>query len=127
MTDKIKVELTGQTSIRAGTATCGGHTEKVPVLAEGKDEHGTVRVCEQCLQAGDIDARLEKTAAHLDAQAALTRKLIGRLQVPSYAEWKAACAAHEEEWVRQNTDFANSAEFDAHFKKLAAASEPLPF
>jgi hypothetical protein len=51
--------------------------------------HGTVRVCERCLEAGDINARLEKHAAHLDAQAGLVRKLIGQLKVPSYAEWQA--------------------------------------
>jgi hypothetical protein len=72
---------------------CGGYTEKVSVLAEG--EHH--RVCESCLQAGDIDARLERFAARLEAQAKDTRGLIGRLQVPTYEAWQAACDRYEAE------------------------------
>jgi hypothetical protein len=63
---------------------CGGCTEKVSVLAES--ECG-LRVCEQCLEAGDIDARLEAYAASLERCAAETRALIGRLRVPSFAEY----------------------------------------
>ena len=37
-----------------------------------------------------IDQRLESFARSLDAEAELTRAMIGRLQVPSYAEWEAA-------------------------------------
>jgi hypothetical protein len=71
---------------------CGGCTGKVGVLAEGEDTingGGVVRVCEQCLEAGDIDARLERRAAHLEACAAEARALIGNLKVPTFAEWEA--------------------------------------
>ena len=63
---------------------CGGCTEKVEVLAEGG---GGIRVCETCLKAGDIDARLEQHAAALEACAEEVRALIGCLQVPTYQEW----------------------------------------
>ncbi len=83
---------------------CGGRTEKDPVLAEGEQdigpsddgkgrEHRIIRVCDQCLKGADglsIDQRLESFARFLDAEAKFTRAMIGRLQVPSYAEWEAA-------------------------------------
>ena len=57
-------------------------------------------VCEFCLEAGDIDERLERRATRLEAAAAGTRALIGRLVVPSYAEWQAAVAAEDEDFDR---------------------------
>jgi hypothetical protein len=63
---------------------CGGCTEKVAVLAEGPEG---LRVCESCLKAGDIDARLEKHIARKEAYVQALRTLIGRLQVPTYQEW----------------------------------------
>jgi hypothetical protein len=69
---------------------CGGHTEKVEVLTEVKCVDGDValRVCETCLEAGDIDKRLEDHAARLVSEAARLRNLIGRLKVPTFAQWK---------------------------------------
>ena len=76
---------------------CGSCTEKVAILAEA--ENG-LRVCESCLRAGDIDARLERHAAALEAEAAEVRKLIGRLVVPTYAEWQGAVVDYDREMMR---------------------------
>ena len=80
---------------------CGGNTDKVPILAEGRQdfssgdfhvgEYRTIRVCEFCLNTGDIDARLELGARQLECQAQSLREIIGRLQVPPFAEWQARC------------------------------------
>ena len=103
--DIIKISLTKANFwTRWHCHICGGRTEKDPVLAEGVQDLGpsddgkgcdyrTVRVCDQCLKGAEgvsIDQRLENFARWLDAEAELTRALIGKLQVPSYAEWKAA-------------------------------------
>jgi hypothetical protein len=93
---------------------CGGCTEKVSVLAEGLVAHDaalpdaypvnpiarilchhrpngrTIRVCESCLEAGNIDQRLAEHARLLEAEARDMRALIGRLRVPSYEQWQSA-------------------------------------
>ena len=66
---------------------CGGCTEKVSILCEA--ENG-FRICEQCLRAGDLDAKLIVHAEQLECNAAELRSYVGRLKVPSYAEWHAA-------------------------------------
>lgn len=69
---------------------CGGQTEKVLALCEVPKSHSThagFRVCETCLKAGDIDARLSRHADALLDLAAELRGLVGRLRVPTYAEW----------------------------------------
>src|SRR5712671_6934170 len=68
---------------------CDGCTNPVSVLAEGKDGKRAIRVCEQCLEAAEIDKRLAATAAAHERHAAYLRSLVGRLRVPTYAEWKA--------------------------------------
>ena len=68
-------------------SVCLGCTEKVEVLAEGP---GGLRVCERCLQRGDIDGHLEQRALALEEQAKKARALIGRLRVPTYDQWRRA-------------------------------------
>jgi hypothetical protein len=70
--------------------TCGRWTEKVDVVAEAADENGATifRVCERCLAAGDIDARLAAHAARFEAVAARIRALIGRVRVPDLVAWE---------------------------------------
>jgi hypothetical protein len=83
----INVELTiTNTLTRWPCSVCSGCTEKVQVLAEA----GTtgIRVCETCLEAGNIDERLERHAKSLEEGAAKTRALIGRLRVPTFAQWR---------------------------------------
>lgn len=77
---------------------CGGATEKVAVLCEvpkSHPTHGGFRVCEQCLQAGNLAARMKQYAADLEAQAAELRALAGRVDTPSYDEWVHACHVHD--------------------------------
>jgi hypothetical protein len=105
----IKIELVKSDFLtRYPCSVCGGYTEKVTVLARG---HGLL-VCETCLEAGNIDERIERHAAALEAMATETRALIGRLVVPSYAEWQAAIAAVAEDDARfhRASDIAESAE-----------------
>jgi hypothetical protein len=75
---------------------CGGCTEKVEILVEGVDESDNeIRICETCLKEREqIDVKLEKHAEYLLDQAAWLRSLIGRINAPSHAEWKAAMEAY---------------------------------
>ena len=94
MSTVIHAELTATPFYRRwGCDACGGNTEKVSTLCtvpEGHPTHGGFQVCEACLQAGDIDARLTRHADALSEQAAELRGLVGRLRVPAYAEWESA-------------------------------------
>jgi hypothetical protein len=73
---------------------CGGWTEKDQILFEAAlpepdDEGGLVavfRVCEQCLQANDIDSLLEQNAQRYEAIAAQTRSFKGQVILPSKEE-----------------------------------------
>jgi hypothetical protein len=101
-TDPIQISLV-QTNVltRWPCDVCGGCTDKVSVLAEGIDERGnTVRVCETCLKDGDIDRRLKEHADRLAWAVANCRSLIGRLKVPTYAEWKAGVKKVDDEYER---------------------------
>ncbi len=101
----IEIKLTKTNFFTRWPCTiCGGCTEKVAILAEGTQqlsddgEIRTVRVCETCLEGGDglgIDARLDLHARGLEGQAAMARSLIGRLKVPTFAEWCKAEREHE--------------------------------
>jgi hypothetical protein len=160
MTTKIEMKLVESNFLTRWPCTvCGGVTEKVAILCEGFDdgtEHintvsspnpvanlfrgqvrNNIRVCERCLEAGDIDGRLQQRAAELEDIAAWLRSLIGRLKVPTHAEWQAAEEAHELEYVLARTGFKSAAEYDAHVKAEEAAERrrvpeedldgPLPF
>ena len=89
---------------------CGGCTEKVAILAEGTlqlsddGEGRTVRVCESCLEGKDglgIDDRLDMHVRALEGELALIRSLIGRLKVPTFAEWCKAEREHEVQAVME--------------------------
>src|SRR5450755_1815073 len=73
-------------------SVCGGSTDKDSVLAEGPDG---LRVCHDCMKDGDFDARLEAHIARKEEHAQFLRTLIGRLQVPTYQEWRDECDRHE--------------------------------
>ncbi len=141
MTDSSPIEIklvTTNVLTRWPCDVCGGHTEKVEVLAES---HDGLRVCERCLKAGNIDERLEKFAAGLERCAANTRALIGRLRVPSFAEYtnfseRADVATHASYWIGScHGDYSDEAETaynrvftdDAYFaewrQRLAEAKE----
>ncbi len=104
-TEPISVELVETNFFtRYPCTVCGGRTEKVGILAEGTQrlsddgEYRTVRVCESCLEGSNdlgIDDRLDVHARALEGDAALIRSLIGRLKVPTFAEWCKAEREHE--------------------------------
>lgn len=90
--NKVKVELVESCFLtRRKCHVCGGQTEKVPILAEviSGPETG-FRVCETCLEQRDFDAKLNARAQKLEEQAIYLRTLIGKLDVPTYAEYQAA-------------------------------------
>jgi hypothetical protein len=123
MSEPIEIKLVETNFLtRWHCHVCGGHTEKVPILAEGGDARGTIRVGERCLETGDLDARLEEHAKWLDEEAARTRTMIGRLRVPSFAQWKARDRLHEIEWL-----YDNDCIDEKQAKHLVEnADEPLP-
>jgi hypothetical protein len=87
---------------------------KSPVLAEAKDtiNGGDIRVCERCLERGDIDGEVGRHADKLEAYAQDLRRLIGHLKVPTYQEWEAAMERHEALWIinRLLEDYAHHSE-----------------
>ena len=123
-TQQIEIKLV-QTNVftRWGCDVCGGRTAKVPILAESEDG---IRVCETCLESGNIDDRLRDKADLLEAmargarqllrrfhEAAMfeeaacgTRELIGRLIVPSFSEWQAAMATAEPRHAKTKAECA---------------------
>ena len=101
----IEVNLVEAFGLRRWPCTvCGGCTEKVPILAEGQQplsndgEYRIIRVCENCLQFGEIDEKLEQHTLMLETEARLLREMIGRLQVPTFEEWQARYEQYEREW-----------------------------
>ena len=113
ITKTITIELV-QTNFftRHPCTVCGGCTEKVAILAEGKghffdDTSSIIRVCETCLceqESGGIDASLDLRARALEAEAERLRDLIGRLKVPTFAEWCKAEREHEVQWFMHTYD-----------------------
>ena len=131
----IEVKLVKAFGYRRRPCTvCGGWTEKIPILAEGRQdlssgdyhagEHRIVRVCETCLRLGAIDDRLELHARQMEAAAQSLREMIGRLQVPTFEEWQARCEQHEREWMKNNEKLISERieEIEA-----SAASDDCPF
>ena len=122
MNDTITVELI-ETSFytRYPCHVCGGCTEKVSILAEAPNG---LRVCERCLEDGHIDERLESHAKVLEDRVTAVRDLIGRLKVPSFAEWKARTEEYEREWPenykRENPEYIEA-------KAEHALADGLPF
>jgi hypothetical protein len=114
MTDVIETKLVETHFFtRWHCHVCGGHTEKVCILCEGDlaplGLMGSIRVCERCLEGGNLDQHLNETARDLEEQAAFTRSLIGKIKTPTYAEWvereylaNAACALEHGENVRNS-------------------------
>ena len=74
---------------------CGGHTEKVSVLCEAEG----LRICETCLEERRFDERLESHAGELEQEAARLRGLVGRIDAPTFDEWKDACQRVDDELI----------------------------
>jgi hypothetical protein len=94
---------------------CSGCTDKDAVLCEADSpfsDHGTLRICSQCLQTRNFDHHLEQHAQGLDAEAAAIRLLIGRIEAPSFAEWKQAVADDNAESEHQVGDLPRGDQVD---------------
>ena len=105
-TNPFIINLVRTSYHRRPCTVCGGWTEKNRITAENpRDVSPRIRVCETCLEAGDIDDRLADHAEALETLAIETRALVGLLKVPTFAEWRAANEKAEalvgEEWERE--------------------------
>jgi hypothetical protein len=92
---KVDIKLTHQILWGQACTLCGNRIEEQQVrddvLAQGHDSdaarkgdvNGLVTICASCLASKDIGACIEQRAAWL-------RSLIGRLNLPAYANYQAA-------------------------------------
>lgn len=135
ITETITIDLVeANFHTRWPCTVCGDHTEKVAILAEGTehffdDTSMTIRICETCLgeqESFGIDACLDLRARRLEAEAERLRNLIGRLKVPTFAEW---CKAEREASVRAHMDIEGlsreEAEAQVHLEYPRAPDRPL--
>lgn len=91
----IKAKLVPtHTLIRLLCTVCGSFAERAHIVAEAQvpceGGNNTVRVCDDCLKSGDIDAILARHADRMESGVRFLRCLIGKLRVPTHAEWEAA-------------------------------------
>ena len=113
-TDKIGFRLVRTTGFtRWPCHICGGETGMDAVLCEAASpfsDHGTLRICPQCLQRRNFNHLLEQRARGLASQAAAIRSLIGRIEAPSFAEWEREELAADREalgpWDAANAEWA---------------------
>ena len=84
---------------------CAGRITDVSTVAEGQTEDGRrVTICDRCLLENDnggggldgFDTILRNEIEKLESQAKFLRSLIGRLEVPTYADW------FKVEWQRES-------------------------
>ena len=105
-TEPISIEISkGCCFSRWPCTVCGSQTEKTAVLASG--ENMKIIVCERCLEGGDgigIDDRLELHARSLENEAVYIRNLVGRLRVPTFAEWYKAVYGHAPPPTTEDTE-----------------------
>jgi hypothetical protein len=102
---KVKFELNDANCYtRWPCHLCGGHTEKVSILCEEAGADDKFRICEGCLErqasvpeyfdsmleqhAAELEADAVEMPARLKARAAELRSLIGKIDAPSYSEWR---------------------------------------
>jgi hypothetical protein len=99
MSDEAKIEtklVSHPSQIPYGCTVCGGGLGW-PCVYAATDADENIVVCGDCLRDGKIDSTLTQTAEGLEQRAkgtltyaAYLRSLIGRLKVPTFAEWEAA-------------------------------------
>ena len=103
--DKITVTLKGiPINSHLSCDTCADLITDVSTVAEGQTEDGRrVIICDRCLLENDnsvggldgFDTVLRNEIKKLESRAKFLRSLIGRLEVPTYADWFKA------EWQRE--------------------------
>jgi hypothetical protein len=92
---------------------CGGETEKVATLCEGVDADGTrLRCCEVCIRGGQshLDERIRNNIASLEQHVEFLRTIVGRISIPTYAEWEVAEEAFDDECRSENGEAELSVE-----------------
>ena len=102
MDEIVKVELVElDIHILTGCGICRyGFKPGAIVARVTSGKHNGFVVCDNCLRARDFDDKLAKEAAALEAQAALARSMIGRLDVPTFEQFEAATKAAEKRFAR---------------------------
>lgn len=122
--DKIIVSLVASNFLtRWPCHLCGGHTEKETVLAEVKDgPYAGFRVCETCLKTRDFDKKLIEHAEKLEQQSVGLRELVGRLEVPTYAEWHQRSFEHEVSYMQEAIDYTDEQITDSCIDTLSDES-----
>ena len=100
---------------------CAGQITDVSTVAEGQTEDGRrVTICDRCLLENDngvsgldgFDTILRNEIEKLESQAQFLRSLIGRLEVPTYADW------FKVEWQRES-----DVEFPRNLRKAHASTD----
>jgi hypothetical protein len=117
VTYKIKMEL-GRYKNYPTCIACGCWHSQATVMCEGYDaslidddgdyDDCMIVVCGRCLKEG-VDDNLRLQAEWLDRCAAYKRSLIGKLEVPTYAEWQAAEHAAKAKEAPVPTESASAA------------------
>jgi len=71
---------------------CGAETEKVAMLCEGDADGTLLRCCEVCIRGGQgqLDGRIRNNIASLEQHVEFLRSIVGRVSIPTYAEWQVA-------------------------------------
>jgi hypothetical protein len=112
---------------------CSGETDGHALLCEANSpfsDHGTLHMCPKCLQLRNFDLRLEQRAQGLTSQATAVRSLIGRIEAPSYAEWKQALAPYDAanaEWEQSMRAAGRGDEVGEGEVLVWLDDRPLPF
>lgn len=120
-TNPFRINLVRSSYHRLPCTVCGGRTEKYCIKAENpRDVSPRIRVCETCLEDGNIDDRLADHAEALEALAIETRALVGLLKVPTFAEWQAANEEAESLAAQEREELPRTPEMSGQ------ASEPIP-
>jgi hypothetical protein len=90
MEDKIIVTMGAPGAwVRFPCVVCGDATDKEMAVAKLPGDEDMC-VCAQCLRKGNIDKRLRAHIKRLRDDIEFLESLVGRLVVPSYAEYQAA-------------------------------------
>jgi hypothetical protein len=91
---------------------CGGETEKVATLCEGDADGTPLRCCEVCVRGGQgqLDERIRSNIASLEQHIEFLRAIVGRVSIPTYAEWEVAEEAFDDECRTENGEAELGAE-----------------
>jgi hypothetical protein len=140
----LKIKFDFETPFKYGIQcdTCGEMTYDLVVVAERADENAVI-VCGECLKHPErIDAQLAEHAKRIEegvaadvedlkaraAQAANLRSCIGRLKLPTYAQWMAKLRQDDDEFtvsqgIHPDADPDDKLEYAELKKRLAATAK----